>query len=117
MLPRLILMLASMSCAGMVLAGNGDPAVLAARKDLASRLAVPVERVAVESINIGDEADPTGGCVRIGAPVAESMDKGTGLVLIVAGQKHYYYASEGQEYHYCELPSTKKRGPVRPPDS
>lgn len=117
MTPHRIFLALTLSCAAMALAGDVDPAVLAARTDLANRLAVPVERVSVESVNVSDWVNGNRGCVRVGATVAGDMEKTAELVLIVAGQKHYYYASEGQEYRYCELPSTKKRGPVRPPDS
>ena len=91
-------------------------ALTAARVDLAHRLKVPVETVRVR-----EDADQqvlnavAAGCVRRGAPVEEAFDEGAVLVLIAAGQEHYYHAMPGEPYRYCELPSTKKRGPIGPP--
>lgn len=104
--------------AGAEMATGADSAIDAARKDLALRLRVPLERITVVSETVRAPKDARSGCVRVGVPVEEVISKasqGIELVLVVAGQKHYYHALPGQSYGYCELPSTKKRGPIGPP--
>jgi len=97
-------------------ADNPASAVDAARRDLAQRLGVPLEQVSVRR-----NADPVvinevaAGCVRQRVRVDAALEKVTGLVLVVKEQEHMYYASPGEPYRYCELPSTKKRGPPGPP--
>lgn len=115
MTPRTGLALASLFLTVTVFAGNDDSAINAAREDLAARLQVPLERVMIDTEHRGVTQNLYKDCVRIGVPLEELTAKGSQLVLIVAGQRHYYYAMPGDSYRYCELPSTKKTGPIRAP--
>ncbi len=95
--------------------GNSDATVEIARNDLARRLDVPLEQVQVVSRTVREWPDSRMGCERVGVPVDEVITPGSALLLGVAGKTHYYYARPGETYQYCELPSTKKRGPIGPP--
>ncbi len=114
---RYTMLLLALLCQATHTIADGTDATAAAREDLAKRLNVSPAQISVLSATLNDVPGAPHSCARMGADVAESMNKGAALVLIVDGQKHYYYAAEGETYRYCELPSTKKRGPVRPPDS
>lgn len=115
MLLRIALTVVSIASIGSAMVLAGDDYVDRARQDLAKRLKVPLERVVVGAQDARDIQDLTSACVRVDAPMDQLISKEAGLVLVVKGQKHYYYAEPGESYRYCELPSTKKRGPIGPP--
>jgi hypothetical protein len=94
---------------------SGDTAVNAAIEDLAARLKIPVEEVVVISHNEKTWRDTAMGCERVGVKISEVMTKGSELVLIADGQRHFYQARPGASYQYCVTPATKKRGPIGPP--
>ncbi len=91
-----------------------ESAIAAARKDLAERLRLNIESVTVapQSASSFMAAEA---CERTSSPVANDMDGGRTLILVAEGELHYYHARKGEAYSYCELPSTKKRGPIGPP--
>ena len=59
--------------------------------------------------------DSNMGCVRVGVRMDKVTTKGSELILIAEGQMHYYHARPGENYQFCELPSTNKKGAGEPP--
>jgi len=109
----LILVAASASWSG---GDNWDSsAITAARRDLATRLKIPIEQVQVISRSDKTWPGTNMGCQRVGVKVSDVMTKGSELVLIAAGQQHFYHARPGQGYQYCVTPATKKTGAIKTP--
>lgn len=87
----------------------------AARTDLGLRLTLAPEQVEVRSKTSRLWPDSLLGCQRVAAPIEKTPTRGSELVLFAGGHVHYYYARPGERYRYCELPSSKKTGAVKPP--
>ena len=78
-----------------------DPAVAAARSDLASRLEVPLQEVAVIKRTEKTWPDGSMGCPRPGMQYTQSLVDGSLLVLEVQGTRYNYHAGGGRDYFLC----------------
>ena len=102
-------------CLSGGMAWGGNDGVSAAREDLSRRLSLAPEQIEVVSQQQRSWPNSHMGCRRVGVPVEQVITKGSELVLVARGQTYYYHARPGEPYVYCELPSSKRTGPVEAP--
>ncbi len=98
----------------MKVPADAEPAVLAARRDLASRMGVAVEDVQMMEFQAVDWPDSSLGCPEPGKMYLQVITPGYRVVLQAAGQTYEYHTNQGNRAVLCEkgatgLPSSKLR--------
>ncbi|ROS00155.1 hypothetical protein EDC56_2791 [Sinobacterium caligoides] len=79
----------------------------AVRQDLAMRLQVSAEQVAVLSVTEKTWPDSSLGCPRPGMFYTQALINGSQIILRVGGRHYYYHAQTGKPYFYCQRPAKK----------
>ena len=92
-----------------------DPRVEAARKDLATRLEIPLAEVSIKSQTEKTWPDGSLGCPRKGMMYPQVITNGSQLELAVAGRSYFYHSGAGKPYFFCALPAKKSGATIGTP--
>ncbi len=95
----------------MKVPATAEPAVMAARWDLASRVGVEVEEVRVKDFEAVEWRDSSLGCPEPGRMYLQVITPGYRVVLQAAGQSYEYHTNQGNRAVLCE------QGPAAGPAS
>jgi hypothetical protein len=87
----------------------------AARRDLATRLEIPLEQVSVLSQTEITWPDRSLGCPRKGMMYPQVITNGSQLILQVAGRSYFYHSAVDRPYFYCDLPAKKSGAAISTP--
>ncbi|MFQ5594241.1 MAG: hypothetical protein ACE5HA_08835 [Anaerolineae bacterium] len=79
-----------------------EPAIMAARRDLASRVGVEVEEVGVQDFQTVDWSDSSLGCPEPGRMYLQVITPGYRVILQAAGQSYEYHTNQGNRAVLCE---------------
>ncbi|MFQ5340050.1 MAG: hypothetical protein ACE5F6_00735 [Anaerolineae bacterium] len=88
-----------------------EPAVMAAKRDLASRIDVGVEEVGVKDFEVVEWRDSSLGCPEPGRMYLQVITPGYRVVLQTGGQSYEYHTNQGNRAVLCE------KGPAAGPAS
>lgn len=91
---------------GIQVPTDAEPAVIAARRDLASRVGVDVKDVQLEEFQAVDWSDSSLGCPEPGKMYLQVITPGYRVVLQAAGQSYEYHTNRGNRAVLCS------KGPV-----
>lgn len=100
---------------GMNVPTTAEPAVMAARRDLAARLGVDVEEVQIKAFEAVEWPDSSLGCPEPGRMYLQVITPGYRINLQAAGQSYEYHTNQGNRAVLCGkgpaagLPSQKLR--------
>lgn len=86
---------------GMKVPTEAEPAVMAAKRDLASRAGVRAERVEVADFEAVKWSDASLGCPEPGKMYAQVITPGYRVVLKAAGQTYEYHTNRGKRAVLC----------------
>ena len=78
-----------------------EPAVMAAKRDLASRASVKIEDVEVTSFEAVEWSDSSLGCPQPGQMYAQVITPGYRVILKAAGQTYEYHTDRGNRAVLC----------------
>ncbi|MFQ5854746.1 MAG: hypothetical protein ACE5LU_03765 [Anaerolineae bacterium] len=93
----------------MVVPEAAKPAVMAARRDLASRANVEVEAVQVVEFEAVEWSDSSLGCPEPGKMYLQVITPGYRVVLQAAGQTYEYHTSRGNRAVLCQKGSSSQK--------
>ena len=96
---------------------GADAAIETARQDLAARLDMAVDQVAVVSRTEKTWRDGSLGCPRKGMVYKQVLVNGSELVLEAAGQCYFYHSGAGRPYFYCATPAKENGALIGAPPS
>lgn len=86
---------------GMEVPAAAEPAVMAAKRDLASRASVKIEDVEVTSFEAVEWSDSSLGCPQPGQMYAQVITPGYRVILKAAGQTYEYHTDRGNRAVLC----------------
>ena len=86
-------------------AGSGSPAVEKAMADLARRLDVAADEIAVDSEEAVTWNDGSLGCAEKGMMYTQALVEGSRIVLSVDGTTYEYHSGGNREPFLCENPT------------
>jgi hypothetical protein len=92
-----------------------ETVVDAARRDLATRLEVPLDEVSVLSQTELTWPDRSLGCPRRGMMYPQVLTDGSQLVLQVAGRSYFYHSAVDKPYFFCARPAKKSGTTIKSP--
>lgn len=80
-----------------------ETVIALAKEDLASRLGVAVEKIAVLGIEAVEWPDTSLGCPQLGKMYAQAITSGYRIILIVGGEEYEYHSDkEGKQLVLCQ---------------